>query len=337
MIGSDATRAATMLGLAAVSAWQLPVVLAPVLAAVATAAASPYPACAAATIPRLVPRDQLQSANAIRAAVGPLAIIVGPALGALLLAFGDATLAFETNAATFVGSAVLTAGIAAPGVFRPSAEPGQQVGWWSSVTAGARELLRHRSASRLVGADIMCSLVYGVQTVLLLLLSRRLGWQTAGYGLLLTGTGVGGLIGTLSIGGLIRRLGQRRVLFGSLLMVGGSLPLMAAAPVLGAALVLTVLNGAGAIIVEVCTETALQTELPEDVFARAYGFAFPASVTGIVVGSLVAAPAAQLLGLTGTFSIVCALVAGYALWLRTAGVRGTVAEVAAVPELAAAA
>jgi hypothetical protein len=40
--------------------------------------------------------------------------------------------------------------------------------------------------------------------------------------------------------------------------------------------------------VEVYSETALQAELPEEVFGRAYGFAFPASVAGIVVGSLIA-------------------------------------------------
>jgi MFS family permease len=335
MIGSDAVRAATMVGLAAVAAWHLPVILAPALAALATAAASPHPACAAATIPRLVAREQLQAANAIRAAVGPLAIIVGPALGALLLVLGDTTLAFELNAATFVASALLTATISDPAVFRPAAQPQQQLGWWPAVTVGARELLQHRGAAKLVGADVMCSLVYGVETVLLILVSRKLGWQDAGYGLLLTGAGLGGLLGTALIGRLISKLGQSRAIVMSLLLVSASLPLMALAPVLAAAMTLTVLNGAGAIIVEVCTETALQSELPEEVFARAYGFAFPASITGIVVGSVIAAPAAQLLGLTGTFTLTCALVACYALWLHTSSSRSAVRDLTPVPSLAA--
>ncbi|MDX6229464.1 MAG: hypothetical protein QOI76_2854 [Frankiales bacterium] len=334
MIGSDAVRAATMLALAAVAAWHLPVVLAPVLAALATAAASPHPACAAATIPRLVGKDQLQAANAIRAAVGPLAVIVGPALGALLLVLGDATLAFEINAATFVASAALTALISETEVFRPPAQPEEQQGWWPAITLGAHELLRHRGAAKLVGADIMCSLVYGVETVLLVLLSHKLGWQNAGYGLLLTGAGLGGLIGTLLIGRLIRAVGQSRAIVASLLLVSASLPLMALTPVLAAAMLLTAMNGAGAIIVEVCAETALQIELPEEVFARAYGFAFPASVAGIVVGSLIAAPAAQLLGLTGTFTVTCGLVACYAIWLNVGSSRPKVRELTAVPSLA---
>jgi MFS family permease len=330
MIGSDVLRALTMIGLVAVAAWQLPVALAPAFAALATAAASPYPSCAAATIPRLVSADELPAVNAIRAAIGPLAIIVGPALGALLLAFGDATLAFEINAATFLVSAVLTAAISPREAFRPltrrSPQPDGTESWWSAVTVGARELLRHRGAARLVGADIMCSLVYGVQTVLFMLLSRALGWREAGYGLLLTGVGLGGLIGTVLVGRLVRAVGQSQAIVISLLLVGGSLPLIAIAPVLGAAVLLTALNGAGAIVVEVCTETALQSELPEEVFACAYGFAFPASIAGIVLGSLIAAPLVQVIGLTGTFSLSCALVTGYAIWL---GVQGSQSRVPA--------
>jgi hypothetical protein len=45
---------------------------------------------------------------------------------------------------------------------------------------------------------------------------------------------------------------------------------------------------AGAILVEVMTETGLQRLLPADVFGRAYGLAIPASIGGIVVGSLIA-------------------------------------------------
>ena len=63
-------------------------------------------------------------------------------------------------------------------------------------------------------------------------------------------------------------------------------------------------NGAGSIIVEICTETVLQEELPDDVFARAYGFAFPVSIAGIAAGSIVAAPLVAALGLTGALTVI---------------------------------
>jgi hypothetical protein len=51
------------------------------------------------------------------------------------------------------------------------------------------------------------------------------------------------------------------------------------------------------------------------VFARAYGFAYPAALAGIVAGSLIAAPLVALFGVRGAFVALGALVAGYALTL----------------------
>jgi hypothetical protein len=58
---------------------------------------------------------------------------------------------------------------------------------------------------------------------------------------------------------------------------------------LGGALALGLVSGAGCIVVEVMVDTGLQRTLPEDVFARAYGIAYPAALAGIVAGSLIAA------------------------------------------------
>jgi hypothetical protein len=65
-------------------------------------------------------------------------------------------------------------------------------------------------------------------------------------------------------------------------------------------------------MVEVTADTALARSLDEAVLARAYGLAFPASIGGIVVGSLVASPLVGLLGLTGALVAVGAIAAAYA-------------------------
>ena len=72
------------------------------------------------------------------------------------------------------------------------------------------------------------------------------------------------------------------------------------------------IGGAGAVLVEVLCETALQRELDEEVFARAYGVALPMILAGIVGGSLVAAPLVALVGLTGAIVATGLLAAGYA-------------------------
>jgi hypothetical protein len=86
--------------------------------------------------------------------------------------------------------------------------------------------------------------------------------------------------------------------------------------------------GAGSIVVEVATDTALQTSLHPDVLARAYGIAFPAAVAGIVVGSLVAAPLVAVVGVSGALIVIGLAMAGYAV-LASTGVPAVCEKLAA--------
>jgi len=184
MIASDLTRLALMVVLALVAAAHLPVLIAPVIAAVATVAGTPYLPCASATTPRLVPDADLPGANAARSAATGLGIIAGPALGGVLLLLGSPALAFLINGLTFGLSALAVLAIPAGAAFRPPAEvrAGHHSGLLSEIAAGAAALRRSPSAVGLVGADIVCSVVYGMQTVLLLLVARRSGLGLHGYG-----------------------------------------------------------------------------------------------------------------------------------------------------------
>jgi MFS family permease len=312
MVTSDVVRAALMLGLAAVALAGLPVVLAPALAGLATAAAAPYLPSTAATTPRLVPDEDLPSANALRSAVGMGAIAAGPVVGAVVLLVGPPSTAFLINAATFALSALAVLSIPRGPVFAAPPTVGARSGVVAGVVHGARALRGHPVAVRLVGADVVCSVVYGMQTVLLLLLSRHLGFGAAGYGYVLAALGVGGILGTTAAGRAARSSRPRAVLVGALLVLAVPSGLMAFTPWLPVLLVWGVIGGAGAVLVEVLCETALQRELDEDVFARAYGVALPMILGGIVVGSLVAAPLSALVGMTGAIVATGLLAAAYA-------------------------
>jgi MFS family permease len=328
MIVSDVARAVLMLLLTAVVLSGAPVVLAPVLAGLATAASSVYPAATAGSTPRLVPEADLPGANAIRSVIGAASVLGGPAIGALLLAFTNPAALFAINAATFGLSALLVASIVAGNAFAPGGSS-EEDGLLRQLAEGLRELRRHPVAARFVGADILCSVVYGAETVLLVLVSRQDGWGDHGYGLLLAATGAGGVIGTMLVSRLSRFSRVTRIVAVALLAAGAPLALMAAVPTLALALLLCALNGAGSLVVEVFTETALQQQLDPAVFGRAYGFAFPASIAGIAAGSLLAAPMAALLGLTGALITLAVLVTAYASVLLAQ--RPAMAPAAAVP------
>jgi len=315
MLASDAIRVALMLALALVAAAGLPVLLAPVLAALATTASSVYIPSVAATTPRLVDDADLPAANAARSAIQQVCIVAGPGFGALLLLLGPASLAFAINGLTFALSALAVASIPAGAVFAPGGEPDAAPDVLRELRDGARALLDQPVALRLVGADIVCSAIYGAETVLLLLLSRDLGLGDHGYGYLLASFGVGGVLGAGVAGRVAARERTGAVVVGAMAAVAGCTALLADPFGVGGALALGVASGGGFIVVEVMVETGLQRTLAPDIFARAYGFAFPAAIAGIVAGSLIAAPLVALFGVRGAFVALGALTALYTLTL----------------------
>jgi|HubBroStandDraft_5_1064220.scaffolds.fasta_scaffold03867_5 MFS family permease len=328
MIVSDLARMGLMVLLAAVAAARLPILLAPLIAATATAFSAPYLPCVAAVTPRVVEDADLPGANAARSAVAGLGIIVGPALGGLLLLLGSPAFAFALNAVTFGLSALALLAIRADGAFATRRAPGQPAGLFREIAQGAAALRAHPAALRLVGADIMCSTLYGTQTVLLLIVARGLGLGAQGYGYLFAAIGVGGLLGTALAGRASRGSRPRLVLAGALLAAGLPTMLLAVTHWPAAAIVLTGLTGMGALLVEIMTDTGLQRMLDEDVFGRAYGLAIPASLGGIVAGSLIAPVLAAGLGGSGALVAVGGAVLAYAaLVLRTpAASRGTLSS-----------
>jgi MFS family permease len=305
MVAADVIRAALMVMLGIVAAAGLPVLLAPVLAGAATAAGIAYPSCVAASTARFVSEEELQRANALRSAVGQASIVLGPALGALMMVVAGPSVSILLNALTFIGSAVAVRAIGATEKFAPPERGGEleMPSVLAEIRTGARALRGAPTAIRLVAADVLCSAVYGMLTVTLVLVSRKVGAGAGGYGLLIGGFGVGGLIGASIVARLDAPSRWRRALAVAMVLVGLPILALGLVPTLVGALVLALLGGGGMIVGEVLSETALPRMLDDEVLARAYGLVFPISISGIVVGSLIAGPLVSLLGLTGAMAV----------------------------------
>jgi MFS family permease len=315
MVVADLARMGLMGLLAVFAVAHLPVVLAPVIAALATVAATPYLPCVSATMPRLVDDGDLVGANAARSAVTGFGVIVGPGLSGALLLLGSPALAFMLNGLTFGLSALAVLTIPAGAAFQPPRSGERPEGLLRGVAEGVAVLRMRPEALRLVGADIMCSLTYGAQTVLLLLVSHRIGLGTHGYGYLLAGVGAGGLAGTAVATRVVRLLPERYLIPAALAAVGLPMPLLAIVGWPAAAVALAAVTGLGALLVEILTETGLQRTLDDAVLGRAYGVAVPASIGGILAGSLIAPALAGWLGTSGALVMSGSAVLGYALLL----------------------
>jgi len=319
MLGADFARALAMALLAGVVIVNAPVVLAPVLAALSTAAGSAYPQCVVAVLPGLATDEQLPAANAARVSVMSICIVAGPLFGAGLLLLGSPAIAFALNGLTFLAGAAVVAALPRRALaVAPRDDSAERPGLFLELRVGWLALRDYRDAIPVVGANLIASVVYGALTVVFVILGHRLGLGAAGYGYLLAGMGAGGLLAAGLAGGGAASDRPRQVLGLAVVAVGVPLPLLAFAGWLPAALLLAGIFGAGSIITEVVGDTCLQRSLDAGVFARAYGLVVPLCVGGIAVGALLAPVMVSLFGLSGALSLIGSAVVAYGLVLGRA-------------------
>jgi predicted MFS family arabinose efflux permease len=313
MIGSDVVRAAGMAALALVAVTHAPIVLAPVLAALCTAAGSAYPPCVVAVLPALTGEEQLPAANAARVSITFICIVAGPVFGALLLLLGSPAVAFAVNGATFAVGGLVVSALPREALRRPTGEGDGPVahGILRELGIGWAALCGYRDGVVIAGAEAVASGVYGALTVLLVLLAQRLGFGSAGYGYLLAAAGAGGMLSAGLAGRAAESRRSRRTLGIALLAVGAPLPLLAFSGSLPAAVLLVIVFGAGSIVSEVVVDTSLQRELDPAVFARAYGLVVPACVAAIAIGALLAPVCVAAFGLGATFVMLGFAVVAY--------------------------
>jgi MFS family permease len=298
MIVCDLIRIVLMLLLAAVAQTGAPVVLAGVIGFFTTTAGTPYLPSTSAMTPELVGEDDLAAANGIESAVQNTSIIVGPAIGALILAVGSPALAFVVNAGTFALSAFAIATVRSRS--RAASGGSAAVGAWERIVEGIRAIAGSRAARILVAFIITTSFVYGTDTVLFVLLSKqRLGTGSNGYGTLLAALGVGGLLASFTTNRLAgsQRLGS--ILVGGLTLYTAPTILMLLVHDPGIAFVVQAARGAGTIIVDVLVITAIQRWAPKDVVGRVFGVVYSLAIGGIFVGTFITPGIVAVTGLSG--------------------------------------
>jgi MFS family permease len=307
MIVSDLVRAGLMAALALVVAAHGPVLLVAALAAVSTLAATPYIPAIGALTPELVPESDLGPANALMSTADNLTIVIGPAVGSILLLLGSAVSVFTINAATFLVSAVLVARISVRS--KAEAREGSIAG---RLAEGYRAIASSGELVLLVLLALAFTFIFGQELVLFpLLAARRLGIGSEGAGWLLAASGLGSVLGAPLASRLSETPRSARVLLGAVFVSG--LPLISLSvirePVLAGAVLL--IEGAAVVVADVVTTTTIQRVAPPELTARVFGVLISSVVVGILLGSLLAPLTVSAFGLPAALVLAgCVLLAG---------------------------
>jgi MFS family permease len=246
-----------------------------------------------ATVPDIVDDDSIVVANGFLTSTFHLAIMVGPALGAGLLATVGRNGAFALNAASFAVSALLLLGLVLPTRAR---DPGDRFTPLADLREGVAYLIRAPLARGI--AIVMASvllLLAGQGSFQVALVKEVLapGGDQASWAAILGGMtavfGVGMVAGSLLAPWLSGRIRGWTLLVASLLVVTGAFFVVSRTTLVPVVLLAWACNGLAGGCVNVTYETMLQVGTPERFRGRVFATVESGSDGAYVMGAAIVA------------------------------------------------
>lgn len=267
LLVSALTSMTGTLGLALAVTRHAPLAVIFVILGLVRACSQPVRATSGALIPEVTPEADLITANSLFAMLESLVIVIGPAIGALILLVGSTTAGVLVNSASYLIAAVLYSLLRVRS--KGSAEPGGNVlKQWS---AGIAALVQHRTAFVLMLFLFLDSNAINASNALLPSLATHLGGGHTSYSFLLGASALGGVGAAVLANNLATSARVTAIIILSIVVECVPLWLCVYVGSVPPALVLQVLAGAGMVVVDVMAFTALQRDLPRDVLGRVLG------------------------------------------------------------------
>ncbi|HZR92742.1 MAG TPA: MFS transporter [Gaiellaceae bacterium] len=264
------------------------------LAAVAGFATGVFRPAVFAGLPNLVDEPDLPGANALLRLVETMTMTVGTLLGGIAAAASGPHLAYWLNAASFLLSFALVAGIASD---RFQSEPSDSRGHLSDMQEGFATV---RRSPALLTVFVVWNLVLfpsgavNVAEVELAKVSFDAG--SLGFGLLWTATGIGQALGSLFAPSWLERRGMRTVYAGAVALMGFGALAAAGSPDVWVALWCVALSGAGNGAAHVYNVLLVQRGAPDRVRGRAFTVIMSATFAAFGVGMIVGGPLTDAVG-----------------------------------------
>jgi len=262
-----------------------------------------------AIIPRVVPHEQMSAAAALNSLRWQLGMIVGPAIGGLLLSAGGAAVAYGVDVATFVVSIVLLLRLRS---IRAASDSSERVSL-RHVTEGMRYAWSRKDLLGTYAVDLI-AMIFAFPYALFPFLAEDLGGAWT-LGLLYSAGAVGSLIVTLTSGwtSSVHRHGRAIVLAAA--MWGLAIALVGLTDTLALVLLFLALAGAADMVSGIFRMTMWNQTIPDDVRGRMAGIELLSYSIGPLLGQLRSSTAASLTSLRTSFvsgGILCMVGVGIA-------------------------
>jgi MFS family permease len=310
MIAADVIRGVAVLGLLFVRT-EAAVWLAYAATGLTVSASGFFEPARSATMPAIVPREDLVTANAVSTATWSAMLAIGAALGGFVAAFLGRDAAFLINSASFFLSAFFIWRMRVPALVGRLGSGG-----WRGLVEGLAYMRAHppvawialvKGGWAIVGGALLLLTVFGDRVF-------RIGDSgDAGIGVLYAARGIGAAAGSLLVTSIARRSGNLAAWIGpSYLAAGLAYAMLGFAPSIWfAAAVVVVAHSFGSIL-WVSSNVLLQMTVPNEFRGRVFAAEL---VVLAFVQSAIAALTAQALDRFHVSPRVLAIAIGLGLWV----------------------
>lgn len=257
----------------------------------------PFWSSSAAAIPNLVDEEHLAWANSLVALGRNTGIMIGPAVGGVLVGAIGPGWVFGLNAVSFVLSAVLVWSVRAR-FSEDRAEAQEHKG----LRAGFVFLARDRVLRTIVLAWTALVLGMGFVMVADVPLAEHFGAGALGYGLMIGTFGAGSIVGSLA-GRKLTEEKEPRALFLGMALIALSTGAVAVSPWFAPILVMSMLSGFGDAVTMVAEQGIQQRRTPDAVRSRVVSAADAIITVAFALSLVAAGPVLEALGPQNVYAI----------------------------------
>jgi MFS family permease len=284
-IVGDVLRAIAFLGIA--FADSLPVMM--ILVALAGVGGGLFGPAVLAGLPSLVSSGRLPAATSLYSAITTADIIVGPALGALMLLVISAEALTALNAATFAVSALMLLAVPLGQSSRADDQRALSVGLIGDARAGIAALRGLPAVTAVISSSAAVFLFAGLFNVAELPFARDvLHASDAGFFVLVASFGIGIAVGSLRGAADAQMSRAKRSFSAGLGLLGTGFVCSALAPTFAVALATFALAGVGNGLVRNNERLIVQRAVPPEFYGRVFGIADALGSALFVAGFVVA-------------------------------------------------
>jgi MFS family permease len=323
LFATDAIRALLMTGVCAGAALGAPLLVLLALMSLTAVVSTLFWPAQGAMLPSLVREpEELTVANVTSTTVESTGSVIGPALGAAVLALFGTTLSFVVPIVAYALSAVAVTRVrprAGAAVVQEEDQAEPDADGHGGILAGLSAILHNGDVRVLVGLYCAQVLVAGAVNVLTVVAAfELLGSGNSGVGALVASCGIGGLIGAVPALALSRRSRLTTIFVVGLMLWGVPIALIPLAPDLPFALAMLALVGVGNTLVDVSAITLLQRATPGELLGRVFGVLESVVIASVAVGAGLTPVVLDLIGTRATLVATGALLPLVALplWHR---------------------